>query len=73
MSSPRYKWLSYKENPWIFLYINSINVSLKYINEGLYFNERLLKERKMENKSRKCEKKKKETCFKGKKLINAGL
>lgn len=50
-----------------------INVSLKYINEGLYFNERLLKERKMENKSRKCEKKKKETCFKGKKLINAGL
>jgi len=50
-----------------------INVSLKYASEGLYFNKRLLKERKMENKSRKCKKKKKETCFKGKKLINAGF
>ena len=42
-----------------------INVSLKYVNEGLYFNERLLKERKMENKSRKCEKKKKKRVSKG--------
>lgn len=51
-----------------------INVSLKYASEGLYFNKRLLKERKMENKSRKYKKKKKkETCFKGKKLINAGF
>lgn len=34
------------------------NVSLKYVSEGLYFNERLLKERKKEKKKKneKCKK-----------------